>query len=1227
MNKEMWEILGIEETRDEEAIINAYREKIVTVNPEDDQEGFIKLRQAFETAREYALNGDKEEKNEGSKERYSENDEVDAAVKAHIKDLEIIYSDIKTRRDKELWSQWLADDICTDLDTVDAMTEAVLVFLMRNNLIPLEMWQMMDKTFHFIDNKEHLLEKFRSDYLEFVEIRCKEDDYGDYYDYVDRDVYYELFSDIIPEISVYAEEKRFEPISYMFEEDEYIHNMRGIGGYFNSYFDSYLYDLKEDEKTDKNEEDNEYKQEMKNMLTIISNILERADKSSLFTPVELGARLMLLELEGKEELAFKLALKVFDRWETPHFYATNNAMKIIIKNIDKVDDKDEMIRRIVEKVEKLEELHPEYNSTKKVRFALLMLEEKYKKAEKKIKEILNENSGDLEAVIFFRIVSKKEEEIFDKSLKEGNVTEKEKHDAAWRYYQNMDIDRALELLEQIKPEEEFLFNYNKLIGICYSEKKRYKEAEPYLRKWEEMLEDLLLRKDSLNEEDQRKIKTPGACYITLANCLIELGKKDEAEAFFKKDVETTNKEEEFRFKEAYGNFLQKEGRYAEAIKIWDELIGVPSLSLLGYIHRQETAYKMKRAQMVIDDYYEIINRYNKYGKAYYYAADVFNIYGQSEEADKIIRLAEENEIDSDMLRLVKSRVLRDTQKEHENEDAVIKLYDEILENIEKNTDEIVSDAKEELEAVYGDISSFYLYLKNEKGESVGLKRAEHYIEKGLEHEPNSWRLLFYKAKLTELKHEDAEVCYNRLITLFSEYARPYFEYAEYLNNRDKKGDAKRALNLYKKVVELDPEYPEVNFKLMQLYAEKYGDSSTKRVRAYYDEAVKYAAKQIEIDPDPYYYIERGFVYYSFGDFDRAIQDALHVIEEDPEHGYAYNLLGKAYIDKKEYDKAIEPLLKAIEILKNERTYAPYNNIVRALESVGRIDEALYYLDKKNERFSTKDDDIYIYLRLYKKKNDKENIAKLRKESFIKTIENVSDKKINTVVSAYINILKTYIQFNETDKVIEYEKKMEDYLKEKKITLSGRFLGKDLDNDSLRRVYDLLGSYYLFEKREYKKARQCYLSWHKFDDHKIAKANERISQYVNLADSCMRLKKKQEAYDAALKGLQIIIDIYKDYDSYVNDPYEKPIRLNQLARLLYYAKRKSESGRWLDDVEKSIYCNYCNHCKCYDRLLTLANFAELEGRKDDAIELLKQAYEIAPDDMEVIVSLRTFGVNV
>ena len=55
---ERWTTLGLEATKDVSAIKRAYAEKAKACHPEEDPEGFLKLRQAYQAALAYAEGGE-----------------------------------------------------------------------------------------------------------------------------------------------------------------------------------------------------------------------------------------------------------------------------------------------------------------------------------------------------------------------------------------------------------------------------------------------------------------------------------------------------------------------------------------------------------------------------------------------------------------------------------------------------------------------------------------------------------------------------------------------------------------------------------------------------------------------------------------------------------------------------------------------------------------------------------------------------------------------------------------------------------------------------------------------------------------------------------------------------------------------------------------------------------------------------------------------------------------
>ena len=103
---EVFQILGIEQTKDERALKNAYRDKLTVTNPEDDPEGFKRLRMAYEEACRYAGTPDAEENEEAEPTL-----EDDTPAGQWVRGVRKVYENITDRCDVEKWKALFeADD-------------------------------------------------------------------------------------------------------------------------------------------------------------------------------------------------------------------------------------------------------------------------------------------------------------------------------------------------------------------------------------------------------------------------------------------------------------------------------------------------------------------------------------------------------------------------------------------------------------------------------------------------------------------------------------------------------------------------------------------------------------------------------------------------------------------------------------------------------------------------------------------------------------------------------------------------------------------------------------------------------------------------------------------------------------------------------------------------------------------------------------------------------------
>lgn len=161
---EIFQILGIEETKDEKRIRDAYRGRLSVTNPEDDPEGFKRLRSAYEEACRLAKEDD-EVRDEPSRDITPSGLWVEKAAD--------IYNNIHTRQDLKLWEKLFAEDCFLSLEDEENCRFKLLRFLMDHFKLPADVWKLLDKKLSIVSDAARLREQFPADFVRYILNKCE----------------------------------------------------------------------------------------------------------------------------------------------------------------------------------------------------------------------------------------------------------------------------------------------------------------------------------------------------------------------------------------------------------------------------------------------------------------------------------------------------------------------------------------------------------------------------------------------------------------------------------------------------------------------------------------------------------------------------------------------------------------------------------------------------------------------------------------------------------------------------------------------------------------------------------------------------------------------------------------------------------------------------------------------------------------------------------------------
>ncbi|MCR5031249.1 MAG: hypothetical protein K6A92_00155 [Lachnospiraceae bacterium] len=156
--EQFFDVLEIQPTKDEAAIGAAYRKLLPSHHPEEDPEGFRKLREAYEKALEYART---KEDGEGAVGDMTPADTFMNRVRG-------LYEDYDRRVKIEEWEDLLKDPVLQDLEYEDEARVKLLSYIMDGHeMMPQAVYSLLEKMLMVQERREDLEEHLDPRFLEF----------------------------------------------------------------------------------------------------------------------------------------------------------------------------------------------------------------------------------------------------------------------------------------------------------------------------------------------------------------------------------------------------------------------------------------------------------------------------------------------------------------------------------------------------------------------------------------------------------------------------------------------------------------------------------------------------------------------------------------------------------------------------------------------------------------------------------------------------------------------------------------------------------------------------------------------------------------------------------------------------------------------------------------------------------------------------------------------------
>lgn len=163
--RQVFFILGIEETREEDVIREAYHRLLPLHHPEEDQEGFRLIREAYEDAIRLAQEPEEADGDRASTAALNDNP---GSARHFLAELDELYSHVDRRIRRSEWERLLKQPGVVDLDTEEDIKRALFIYLADHFHIPSKIWELLEQRYQIRENYQAFVEFLPESFVDFM---------------------------------------------------------------------------------------------------------------------------------------------------------------------------------------------------------------------------------------------------------------------------------------------------------------------------------------------------------------------------------------------------------------------------------------------------------------------------------------------------------------------------------------------------------------------------------------------------------------------------------------------------------------------------------------------------------------------------------------------------------------------------------------------------------------------------------------------------------------------------------------------------------------------------------------------------------------------------------------------------------------------------------------------------------------------------------------------------